>query len=521
MALKTEGSAFDGIPSPPALQSQRTKLICENNSYYRWAEEEARYTDPHQLVSPWSSLNIAMPLSAFFFQLTSTFFSVPIAYYVIKNLGMNAAATNVAQQMTRLPQAFQIPIGLLTDCVPIRKRRRKHYILIGWLLHIGAMTALAVVGEPDITSLVGLIFLSFTGGQIMDLAQRALIIQRSRHEREDQKGVLMVTVNLGWTWGNMIGYILGTFSYESNFNNGGGMSIGNIATFNACVGAAFLPFLVTLYDTKVNAISKTRPMGEEMADVWAMVQRKSVLMPMLFVGIFQVFWVPNSVWTIFLVEGLHFTEWNIGLMGLLGSILGACGASMYRLCFMHVSWRKIFVFTSLIMAGMNCLTLLLVFRVNKTWGISDYFFASGDNLVESLVDGFHIMPISIMYMGLCPGGAEGTALAAIQTFASLAVMMSSNIGLLFLRIWDVDGGTIAAGNFEGVWKITLLCGLFQLVGVFFVKLLPRNAKHQEILQSFDRNIVWGGICFIAFVILAFILTIGLNVTYMVHGDLVS
>jgi len=26
-------------------------------------------------------------------------------------------------------------------------------------------------------------------------------------------------------------------------------------------------------------------MGEEMADVWAMVQRKSVLMPMLFVGV--------------------------------------------------------------------------------------------------------------------------------------------------------------------------------------------------------------------------------------------
>jgi len=49
------------------------------------------------------------------------------------------------------------------------------------------------------------IFLSFSGGQIMDLAQRALIVQRSRHEREEKKGVLMVTVNLGWTWGNMIG----------------------------------------------------------------------------------------------------------------------------------------------------------------------------------------------------------------------------------------------------------------------------------------------------------------------------
>jgi hypothetical protein len=41
------------------------------------------------------------------------------------------------------------------------------------------------------------------------------------------------------------------------------------------------------------------------------------------------------------------------------------------------------------------------------------------------------------------------------------------------------------------------------------------------LQSFDRNIVWGGICFISFVVIAFMATIVLDVTYMVHGDLES
>jgi len=79
-----------------------------------------------------------------------------------------------------------------------------------------------------------------------------------------------------------------------------------------------LPFLFTLYDAKINSVgreegregtreggrvvnpdcfmnmhippslpqvTKTRPIGEEMADVWAMVQRKSVLLPMLFVGV--------------------------------------------------------------------------------------------------------------------------------------------------------------------------------------------------------------------------------------------
>ena len=43
----------------------------------------------------------------------------------------------------------------------------------------------------------------------MDLAQKALIVQRSRYEKDEQKGVLMVTVNLGWTWGQMMGRWVG------------------------------------------------------------------------------------------------------------------------------------------------------------------------------------------------------------------------------------------------------------------------------------------------------------------------
>jgi hypothetical protein len=39
---------------------------------------------------------------------THTYMSVPISFYVIKELGLDAAATNIAQQMIALPQAFQV-----------------------------------------------------------------------------------------------------------------------------------------------------------------------------------------------------------------------------------------------------------------------------------------------------------------------------------------------------------------------------------------------------------------------------
>jgi hypothetical protein len=40
--------------------------------------------------------------------------------------------------------------------------------------------------------------------------------------------------------------------------------------------------------------------------------------------------------------------------------------------------------------------LILVFRVNQRWGLSDFMFALGDIAVDSMVEGLHQMPLSIM-----------------------------------------------------------------------------------------------------------------------------
>lgn len=210
-----------------------------------------------------------MILSSLAVATTSSFFAVPISYYVIEELKLDAAATNIAQQMIQLPQALQVvrkevvggvgevvvgevedgmrcetymmltflcgcgfgsnnthkqhtgadrpPDGLCAHQEAVRRvalrcvgvdrssklttshlststytyprhiqhhRRRKYYILAGWLMYIVAMAALAGLGEPNVDALIGLCFLSFFGAQLLDLAQRALIVQRSRYETE-------------------------------------------------------------------------------------------------------------------------------------------------------------------------------------------------------------------------------------------------------------------------------------------------------------------------------------------------
>lgn len=94
--------------------------------------------------------------------------------------------------------------------------------------------------------------------------------------------------------------------------------------------------------------------------------------------------------------------------------------------------------------------------------------------------------------------------------------------LLFLRIWDVGTEAMANGDFDGMWKLTLACGCLQLVGICFVKLLPKSAAHQEELQLNDKTIYWGGVCMCVFVGVAFVATIVLDVCYMtLGGDLMG
>jgi hypothetical protein len=112
------------VPTIPTSLRARASYTYTRASYTYTPtpQNQHRYLDPARLTAPWSQENACLLLSSLAVATTSAFFAVPISFYVIEELKLDAAATNIAQQMIALPQAFQVPIGLLTDCVPVRKR---------------------------------------------------------------------------------------------------------------------------------------------------------------------------------------------------------------------------------------------------------------------------------------------------------------------------------------------------------------------------------------------------------------
>lgn len=59
------------------------------------------------------------------------------------------------------------------------------------------------------------------------------------------------------------------------------------------------------------------------------------------------------------------------------------------------------------------------------------------------------------------------------------------------NIWNVSNSNLQNEQYEGMWKLTLLCAIVQIVPLVFIQLLPANNEEQVFL-------------FISFYILLFI-----------------
>ena len=444
------------------------------------------------LAYPYHRLNLAITMSYFIIGFAMSFTRVPCNYYAIHVLNATPAEQNVLTTMTQLPWSFKLLYGLLSDCVPVCGKRRKPYFILGWIFFIMANLLLASMVTPGIQALVFLSFLSVAGYMMSDVMCDALIVERSRYESASNKGNFQA---VGYTCrfaGNIIGSILGTILYNKD-DWGWGLQISQIFVINGLSCVFFVcPFIYNLLDE--HHFTKTRSLNEQCYDIWRTVQLKAIWRPLCFVYIYNALQIQNPTWNEFLVDGLKFTNWMLGVLGIAGSIFSWLGIIAYRKFFCNVSWRNIYIWTTLIVMFFTIFQILLIFRVNVKWGINDLAFSLGDDAIASFVASVQFLPIVKMYLGLCPEGAEGTTYAMLTTFSNMASAVGQSIGTAFTKIWEVSPEAIQSGNFTGVWKLTVLTSVLQPCGLILIYLLPKNTHHQiELQRSVVRSKFFGGL----------------------------
>jgi len=459
--------------------------------------EGGRLTNiPPWLPDLYSLPNLAIAMSYFCVGVALQLLRTPLIVYLIEDKNASPAEVNVLFTVMAVPWCFKVLYGFLSDCVPINGERRKPYLMLGWFFYLISNLALAAMGEPSIPAVIFFVFLMTSAYMLADVMTDALIVERSRYE--SRKGDLQSRGYIIRFFGSTIGAALGAVVYNKN-DWSFYLPISIIFLLNGLFILVFLlpfiPYLVELSDD-----CKPKPFKKQCADLFETVQLRAVWQPMTFVYIFNAMQIANAAWMSFLVEGLGFKAWEIGVLGTIASLMTWFGIIAYEKYLFESSWRIVFFVCSSINVLVGLLQLALVTGKSREWGIPDLVFALGDDGVQEFLIGIQFLPLCLMYLSMCPAGSEGTTYAMLTTFSNLAGTVAFDVSTLLTTVWDVEEDTIMAGDFTGVYKLSLLCTLVAPLPLIFIGLIPRNRAHQDdLIKETTRSPVMG-VIFIAVMI---------------------
>ena len=382
--------------------------------------------------------------------------------------------------------------------------RRKPYFMTGWLVYIVSNLILAVTPMPSIALCILLVFTQTVGYMLADVMTDALIVERSRFESQEQRGTMQSKGYIVRFFGSTIGATIGAVVY--NKGEWGFYLPMNVVFFiNGAFPLLFLlPFVPYLLELETNCVPKN--FYKQCQDLFDMVQLRAVWQPMTFVYIYNALQLTNAAWMNFLVEGLDFVAWMIGVVSVVGSIMAWLGIMTYKKFFFASNWRVVYFWCTSLASLIALAQIILVFGWNRNIGIPDIWFSMGDDVLVEFIIAVQFLPMCIMYLGLCPKGSEGTTYAMLTTMSNLAGSLAFDISTALTVVWDVSSDTIAAGDYTGVWKLSLLCGLVGPVPLLLLGLIPKDKEDQRKLQQETKKYYWMGTTFVLVMVCTLIIT---------------
>jgi hypothetical protein len=465
---------------------------------------------------------------------------IPACYLLVGLLqGLSSVAVNVmpldlgaseAQQTTvssirSLPSSFKLLFGFLSDNVPINGYRRKPYMLLGWFiaalsmlsllsfsnLHIPARNAgcfhsnddnyeqgIIPDDAPTIPFLSMCLLLFGIGFWMADVMGDSVVAEKAKLEPEYQRGSIQSTCYACRFFGMMIAAPASTALYTL---------IGPHAVIQllAVLPLSILPLVYMFGETQHAIVVSTK---QQCYEIWNTVCSRAVWQPMAFVYIYNVMQVGNAAWREYLVTVQNFTSCQLNLLLIVSFILLYFGILAYKYYFIFWSWRKVYIFTTILNGIFSMLQILLIYGI--TFGLSPFLFTLGDDAFAEFISGIQFLPTTIMMVHLCPVGSEGASYAMFTTVNNSALTLSSAISTQLLKIWDVSRQTLAAGNVQGMIKLSYLTTISQVAAIVFVGLLPRYKEDLAVLAHGSYQSRIGGFIFlcITFSSIAYAVCIG-------------
>lgn len=469
------------------------------------------------ILDMYGEANVAILVSYFAIGVVSKLTQTPVQYYLIEYLDASSTQYSVYNTLHRLPWSLKWIFGMLIDGVPINVYRRKPWLCIGYSAFTVLNLYLFWVRTPGINQTIFAVF-GFTCFYVLaDVCTDTLTVERSFYESDRKRGSIQSVGFIYRSFGKVIGSIMGTYLFDNGTT--WSFDISQIFLLNAMVPTICMSFVVwpLVELASINAVPSTI---EQLAEVWRVLQLKAVWQPMAFIYLFSVLQVPNSAWSNFLVWGLGFSDMELGYLTITSSVVGCLGYVSFKVFFFRTSWHQLYIGSCVVSFFFSLLQVMLILRWNLKLGIPDIIFAVGDDAMVALMEALHAMPSVIMFIQLCPHGAEGTTFALLTAAASLAGTVAGDFGSALTDVWDVSNDTLEAGDFSGVLKLTILTSVLQILPIMFIRILPDTREEHALAVQEGKTSFWGGLTLAIVIAASLLFTVLLNLAMLYWDDLV-
>lgn len=402
---------------------------------------------------------------------------------------------NTYSAITYLPWCLKIFFGVFSDCVPVFGWHRRPYFISGWVLFILGNIVLWILGSPGTTSILLLSFVMTMGYLQADTIADAMIVEATSNEEEGAKGRMRTQAYLVRSVGMTVGGLMGACLYNKA-SWGWGMTISQCFLLQALLPLATLfPCIPYMYEMRFRAEVST--FKKKWDECWTFVVTDAVWIPLMYLYFYNFCYISNPAWYNFMYDGLGFTDFEVGMLYTIGSLLGALGIWLYDKFFFAQGWRNLYMWTTLVSAFFSFLQLCLLYK--WTWGLPNIVFATGDISLQSAIQYISFMPMCIMFLAMIPDGQEGTLYAMITTWQNVAAEVAYDIGtLLECAITNVSNAAIEDGNWGGLIKLTYVTSAVQIVPIFFiyckfkgVAVLPNSTVETKAQWNLE-NYTWAG-----------------------------
>ena len=184
----------------------------------------------------------------------------------------------------------------------------------------------------------------------------------------------------------------------------------------ACAPLAMHPLVYLLKEEKDVPIQSTRA---QLSEIWNTICSRSVWQPMAFVYLFNLLQVQNVAWRQYLKTVLGFRDAELNTMLVASYVCLFLGTIVYKFFFLTSSWRRTYQVCILFNAVLTALQLLLI--QGKTFGLSDFWFALGDEAAAEFITGIQFLVRGSLRRGFCSVLAHNRTHECLLTYTTLAL----------------------------------------------------------------------------------------------------